>query len=339
MTRSFAVLVAAFALSAAVVAWLQRNRARLPADTPNARSLHAGAVPRGGGLAILAGFVPAALVAPPGVPGAWPLWLAATAAVAAVSFADDVRSLPAWVRLVVQLGAALVVALPLTTEATSTPALHATFVAIAIAWGANLYNFMDGSDGLAASMTIAGFGAYAIGAAMAGAEWLALASIALATLPFLRVNRPPAAMFMGDVGAVPLGFLAAALGIAGVVRGWWGAWFPLLVFLPFAGDATVTLLRRAARGERVWHAHRTHYYQRLNALGAGHRGTLLAYAAAMAIFATAALACLALRPDAGWIALALGLAAQLTAFAAIDYHGARTTRAPPQSGPSSERER
>ena len=99
--------------------------------------------------------------------------------------------------------------------------------------------------------------------------------------PFLAFNVPPARMFMGDVGAVPLGFPAAALGALGIALGRWPAWFPVLVFLPFVADATVTLARRALAGERVFEAHRGHYYQRLWQLGAGHRGTLAVYAALM----------------------------------------------------------
>jgi len=81
---------------------------------------------------------------------------------------------------------------------------------------------------------------------------------------------------MGDVGSVPLGFLAAAMGLLGWQRGAWEWWFPVLVFSPFVVDASVTLARRIFRRERVWEAHRDHYYQRLVQLGWGHRRTALA---------------------------------------------------------------
>ena len=97
-------------------------------------------------------------------------------------------------------------------------------VALACAWSLNLYNFMDGSDGLAAAMAIVGFAAYARGARAAIGAPLALPlALAAATVPVLAVNRPPARMFLGDVGAVPLGFLAAALGIGGIAGGAWPA--------------------------------------------------------------------------------------------------------------------
>ena len=97
---------------------------------------------------------------------------------------------------------------------------------------------MDGSDGLAATMAACGFGALAAGAAIGGASVLPALALVAACLPLLAVNVPPARIFMGDVGAVPLGFLAALLGLAGWGAGTWPAWFPLLVFLPFVADAT-----------------------------------------------------------------------------------------------------
>jgi UDP-N-acetylmuramyl pentapeptide phosphotransferase/UDP-N-acetylglucosamine-1-phosphate transferase len=141
----------------------------------------------------------------------------------------------------------------------------------------NLYYFMDGSDGLAGGMAVFGFGAFAWAAAMGGEAGLAVlcAGVAAAAAGFLCFNFHPARIFMGDVGSVPLGFLAGALGVAGWRAGAWPLWFPLLVFAPFILDATATLLRRALRGEKVWQAHRTHYYQRMVQMGLGHRGTAL----------------------------------------------------------------
>ena len=116
--------------------------------------------------------------------------------------------------------------------------------------------------------------------------------LAAASGAFLVRNFPPARIFMGDVGSVPLGFLAGALGLIGWNDGVWPLWFPLLVFAPFVCDATLTLLRRLTRGERVWQAHREHYYQRLVRMGFGHRGAaLIEYAAMLACAAAAVYAC------------------------------------------------
>jgi UDP-N-acetylmuramyl pentapeptide phosphotransferase/UDP-N-acetylglucosamine-1-phosphate transferase len=312
------VLALSCATAIAAIALLRLNARRLPQATPNARSLHEGSVPRAGGLAILAGSLVASLLVPPDLPGSVWLWLAAVVAVAAISFADDVRGVSAAWRFAVQFAAALIVAMQLGNTAAAPWATVA--LALAIVWGANLFNFMDGSDGLAASMAIVGFSAYAAAAAHAGASWLPFAAIAIAVLPFFVANRPRASMFMGDVGAVPLGFLAAALGVAGVLQSAWPWWFPVLVFLPFVADATLTLVARGLRGEPVWRAHRLHFYQRLNALGAGHRGTLAIYGGLMLACAALALACLVLAPRGGTLALAAALAVHLTGFGLIDYH-------------------
>ena len=321
MIAAAAALCAAFGVSAIIVVLLSRHPAWLPQDAANARSLHRGAVPRAGGLAILAGVAVAIAATPPQLPGSGASWVAAVAAVALISFADDLRGVPAPVRLAVHVAAAVAVAL----QIVESPVAIAG-VAFAIVWGANLFNFMDGSDGLAATMALTGFAAYAAAAALTGTGWAPYAAFAAAALPFLAVNRPPARMFMGDVGAVPLGFLAAALGVAGIARGMWPTWFPLLVFLPFVADASITLAARLVRRERVWQAHRSHYYQRLNTLGAGHRGTLAVFCALMLACSTVALVCLVLAPRAGWLALAIAVAGHLTAFGAIDYHERRNER-------------
>ena len=188
---------------------------------------------------------------------------------------------------------------------------------LAIAWYANLYNFMDGSDGLAGGMAVIGFGAYAWGALQSGQAALAAASasIAGAAFAFLFANFHPARLFMGDVGSVPLGFLAGALGVLGWRAGAWPLWFPLLVFAPFVCDATLTLARRLMRGERVWLAHKEHYYQRLVRMGFGHRGVAWIEYAAMILCAAAALLARDEAPTFQWIAL--GGAAALLSAAAI----------------------
>jgi UDP-N-acetylmuramyl pentapeptide phosphotransferase/UDP-N-acetylglucosamine-1-phosphate transferase len=314
---------ASFAAAGVAVAVLLRIAGRLPHDRPGPRSLHARPVPRVGGVAIWTGVVVAVGLAPPTLPGP-AAWTLALLAVTAVSALDDWRGLRPGVRLAVQALAAAVVALailrPDGAAATAPPFAAIAGAVVAIAWGANLYNFMDGSDGVAAAMAVCGFGALAVGERLAGAAGTLPLAVAAATLPFLLANAPPARMFMGDVGSVPLGFLAAALGLAGWQAGHWPGWFPVLVFLPFVADATATLGRRLLRGERVWEPHRSHYYQRLHRLGAGHRGTLAVYGALGAATSAAAVATLAVAPAAGWTVLAGGIAVVGAIFAAIDYH-------------------
>ncbi len=249
-------------------------------DQPNARSLHVTPTPRTGGVGVMAGLlVGGALVWVAGL-GSLPLGaaLAGAGGLALVGLADDRFSLSARARLFVQV---LVAGLYLAVLGPGGGALEALLLGLGLVWMGNLYNFMDGSDGLAGGMALFGFSAFAVAAALGGQEGLALvcSAVAAAAAGFLVFNFHPARIFMGDAGSVPLGFLAGALGLAGREGGAWPLWFPLLVFAPFILDATVTLLRRVLRGERVWEAHRTHYYQRLVQMGAGHRRTaLLAYA-------------------------------------------------------------
>lgn len=208
-----------------------------------------------------------------------------TLGIAIVSWLDDRRHVPIPVRFGTQLAAAIVWVGCFDLNPWSVVAV------VTLVWTANLYNFMDGADGLAGGMAVFGFGAYSAAAWLGGDIHLALLSAAVATaaLGFLHFNFPPARMFMGDVGSVPLGFVAGALGYEGWLQSLWPGWFPLLVFSPFAVDATLTLLRRGLRGERVWQAHREHYYQRLVRLGWGHRKTALAEYSLMLLAALSAL--------------------------------------------------
>ena len=315
-------LVVAAGTSAVVLALLARHPAIAPRDRPNPRSLHEGIVPRAGGWAIAAGWAAAAVVAgpPPGFgDAAYTALCWALAGLFAVSIADDFHGVSPVVRIVVQAGGAVAVATTLAGQFGGDAAWTAG-AALALVAATNFYNFMDGSDGLAGTMAVVGFLSLGAGAAVAGLPAVALFTPAFATLPFLGRNLPPARIFLGDAGSVPLGFLAAAASLSGALAGAWPAWFPPLVFLPFLADATVTLAKRALAGERVWEAHRSHYYQRLVRLGAGHRGTLAVYGALMVGCGATAVACAAWRPGAGPPALAFWAAIIALVFAGIDYH-------------------
>ena len=242
-------------------------------DQPNARSLHVRPVPRIGGLGMLAGLLVTTLAFGTDLP--WAVWLA-LALVVGVSLLDDVRSVSAAVRLPIHLAAGVLMAwmaLP------SSAAVWILPLAVALAWMINLYNFMDGSDGLAGAQAFFGFGAMtwaALGSQEPGLASTA-AALAGAALGFLMFNWPPARIFMGDAGSTSLGLLAGGLGVWGVRQGVWSPLFPVLAFLPFIADASLTLADRILRRQRVWQAHREHAYQRLNLSGWGHRHTALAY--------------------------------------------------------------
>ncbi|MGU7782451.1 MraY family glycosyltransferase [Burkholderia sp. PU8-34] len=243
---------------------------RLATDIPNDRSMHTRPTPRVGGWGIVPVCVAAMLWLAP------QMWLIAVAAagLAALSQLDDRRGLPARVRFAAHLAAvvALIVVYP-----AAAPWWLLAGVGFAMVWLTNLYNFMDGADGLAGGMALFGFGAYAA-AALAGAQPSADlvaggAAIAGAALGFLLLNFHPAKLFLGDAGSIPLGFMAGALGYWGWRRGAWPIWFPAMVFAPFIADASVTLLRRLLRGEKFWQAHREHYYQRMVRSGIDHGRT------------------------------------------------------------------
>lgn len=290
LTPLFWMAGAGIASALLILALLRSGRAGA-LDQPNQRSLHQRAVPRSGGLGILLAIVIGFIAA------AAPLALAGgTLLVASVSWLDDQHRAPILVRFAGHFAAAGIAAwgglLP------GGPVWLLPLALCGIVWMTNLYNFMDGSDGLAGGMAVFGFGTLALAATLAGAETHALvaACTAAGAAGFLLFNFHPARIFMGDTGSIPLGYLAAVLGLDGVRAGIWPLWFPLLAFAPFVADASVTLLRRLLRGEKVWQAHREHYYQRLVQLGWGHRRTALAEYALMLAFGALGLALLHAEP-------------------------------------------
>ena len=314
----------AFAVAFASLRLLLSRFGALALDRPNDRSLHDRPVPRTGGIAVLAGGAVALAF---GVGSLWlPITLAAVLAV--LSFADDTLGLPTPARLAAHLAAAGVLVWYVLS-----PMHPAALVllALAVAWTANLYNFMDGSDGLAGGMTVIGFGAYAFAAHVAGAAALATlcAALAAAAAAFLMSNFHPARIFMGDVGSVSLGFLAGALGIVGWRDDIWPLWFPMLVFAPFMCDATLTLLKRLLRGEKVSHAHREHYYQRLVRMGFGHRTTAYIEYAAMLGCALTALAARDQPPATQLGAVAAAVAVMIAIAVWVDLRWARHVKAAP----------
>jgi UDP-N-acetylmuramyl pentapeptide phosphotransferase/UDP-N-acetylglucosamine-1-phosphate transferase len=318
-------LVAAAVGSAALTAVLRRTPlAQLLADQPNERSLHDAPRARIGGLGVVASSVVPCLlfgyrelVVP----------MACALALALVSLRDDRHSLPVFVRLGAHFAAAFAVVLA--CPGASTFWASAAAVA-AIAWMTNLFNFMDGADGLAGGMGVIGFGALAAAAqwGQQGAIALSSAMIAAACLGFLVHNFPPARVFLGDAGSIPLGFLAGTLGAWGWWRGTWPAWFPAMAFAPFIADATATLVRRVARGEPFWRAHRSHLYQRLILGGWSHRRLALGAYAVMALSATCALLALATEGMLRSAIISAWTAALLLAAAALERRLARACREP-----------
>ena len=259
-----------FALTWIVLTIVIRTWSDRILDHPNERSLHQRAVPRMGGIGVAAGIAASAPFVSP--VEWWPLWLGAFMLVG-ISFLDDIIGLPIIGRLLVHFVAAGGAAAGLLLNHIGVG--WVLLAIVAIVWMTNLYNFMDGMDGLAGGMALFGFGFYALAGVLSGHLPFALtnAAIAAAAGAFLLFNFHPARLFMGDAGSTLLGFLAACLGLAGWQLGIWTVWFPGLVFSPFIVDATVTLAGRLLRGEKIWRPHREHYYQKLVLAGWGHRRT------------------------------------------------------------------
>jgi UDP-N-acetylmuramyl pentapeptide phosphotransferase/UDP-N-acetylglucosamine-1-phosphate transferase len=248
----------------------------------------------------------------------------AAALLAALSQIDDRRGLPARVRF---SGHAAAVAALVATYPADVPWWALAAMSVLLVWLVNLYNFMDGSDGLAGGMALFGFGGYAIAASVSlhPDASLALASVVVAggAAGFLLFNFHPARIFLGDAGSIPLGFLAGALGYWGWREGVWPVWFPALCFAPFIGDASVTLLKRLLRGEKFWQAHREHYYQRLVQSGFGHASTARLWYLFMVAGIMLAVSALQLEILYQWLVVVTWVAVLVVAGLCIDRHWRR----------------
>ena len=248
-------------------------------EAPNARSMHKVPVPVGAGIAMVA----TTLVL-------WPWWhaqgggpqlvlLASFAGLGVLSWVDDRRQLSVVVRLSAQAAA---VALCLASLPPDARVLHVLpivlerlLLGLAWLWFINLFNFMDGIDGLAGSETVAVALGYLALLTYAGLEdpfWRLALVIAAAAAGYLFWNWHPAMVFMGDSGSIPLGFLLGWLMLDLALAGQWAA--GLILPLYFVADATFTLLARARRGEKLWQAHRQHFYQRAVLGGATPSGVV-----------------------------------------------------------------
>jgi len=314
---------AGFVVGAAILSWLLASRVRLYAldrllDIPNERSSHSVPTPRGGGLAIAVTVLGGILLAAARGWLSWDLALALSGGgimIAAVGWIDDHRDLSALTRFAVQFFSAAWAMFWLGGLPTLSIGFGEINLGIAgtvlgvigIVWAINLYNFVDGIDGLAAGEAVStGVIGGLILLAM-GHHGLAIVAllIAAANAGFLPLNWAPAKLFMGDVGSGMLGYLFAVLSIASENAGA----IPLLIWVLLLGafvfDATVTLCRRIAHGERWYHAHHSHAYQRMVQAGRSH-----AMVSSMILLINLVLAILAivawLRPTFFLISIAAG---------------------------------
>ena len=325
-----AVFAGTLWLSGLVLKWLER---RAILDHPVARSSHSVAVPRGGGLALIPVVLLAwvALVVFGGVPTRLLAVIAIAAALAAISWRDDIGGLSAGWRFLAHAAAAIlgVLALPETNpvfQGLLPPLLDRVAAVLLWIWFINLYNFMDGIDGITGTETIfIGLGialiAVLLGTDHETAGILGL-TLAAGAAGFLCWNWPPARIFLGDVGSVPLGFMIGWLLLSLAAK---GLWAPALILpLYYLADATLTLLTRIVRGERIWQAHRQHFYQRALAQDGEHRAVLrLIIEGNSALLLLAALSLW--RP---WLAALLAMLATATLLAQLQRRSQRQSVRP-----------
>ncbi|MDH5750272.1 MAG: glycosyltransferase family 4 protein [Rhodospirillales bacterium] len=306
----FAVVFLAVLLGTRVVLGLFRRRNIL--DHPNPRSSHSTPTPHGGGIAVIAVVLVNWGVfsfSSPSGPAEILTLCGLAAALAVLSGLDDFYSLPVVLRLAVQAAAVTVVLWPAGESVFFQGLLPAPLDHIAAGllwvWFINLFNFMDGIDGLAASESASiaiGFFLVVVLIGNRGISDVYLfysSSIAAAVLGFLWWNWHPAKIFLGDVGSIPLGFLIGWLLLILAERGFW---LPALILpLYYFSDATLTLVRRILRREKFWQAHRQHFYQLAVQRGMSHGAAVRAV-----IFANVLLIALAILSVYGWPNLSLG---------------------------------
>ena len=269
MTAWWLIYSLCLVISVGVCQAMLRGYLDSPSSLPSERSLHNNPIPRGGGLGVAAALLFGLVCV-----GTSTHVVAAIIIVWAISAWDDWHGTPPWARLSLHCLAAVLIVfygaqLPLTV---------AIFSVIAVIWAINLFNFMDGADGIAAASAVAGGTSLAILATLADAQSIiapAALVLAAAAAGFLCFNLPPARIFMGDGGSTVLGLALATLSFHGVVTSAWAIAIPLAIFVPFWADATYTLLRRTLTGYHPLKPHRDHLYQRLVLAGLGHRGVLM----------------------------------------------------------------
>ncbi len=291
---------------------LRMLRQRAILDHPNPRSSHQAPTPRGGGLAV----VPVILTLWLGIgiyvqtiASFWTV-LVAAAILAEISWRDDLSALAVGPRIATQFLAAVVCWFSLSGpvfQGLLPPILDAAATIVLWVWFTNLFNFMDGIDGISGQQAAwigLGLCLLALSGPASGATMPLLAITLTATaLGFLPWNWHPARIFLGDVGSIPLGFLLGWLLITTAANGYWAA--ALLLPLYYLADASLTLGRRALRGARFWNAHKEHYYQLAVQGGVGQVTVARTIIAANWLLLACAMLSLA-GETATWTALAIG---------------------------------
>lgn len=330
-------ILALIFLSSAILSWYAVNRLivilteRQVIDTPNDRTLHKGSIPRGGGLAIVALILLSLAVI-----GALSMRYFMFAGIfisvlawSSLSWLDDRFDLSPQRRWFVQcvfatlsvMAFGVVDTVHLSNERyLLLPIVGFLISIIGVLWLTNLYNFMDGMDGLAASQTIIASSTLVFWFWQYGDQSLAIISLVLASASygFLLHNWHPAKIFLGDVGSVTIGAFFSTMLLIAVSRYDMPVISFIILFGVFVADASLTILKRLIQREKIWLPHRSHYYQRLAALGFSHSKIVIGLIVMMTISSLIATTTLIYR-DTILIGLILEVAILLICAAFVEY--------------------
>src|SRR5262249_19615643 len=267
------VFVVAAAISVAIIVAIRPWLQRIALAKPNARSSHTVPTPQGGGIAVIAATIIAAggalslsASAASAAASLLPL-LVAVIVIAAVGAADDIRPIGVAPRFFLQAFSVALVTFALPNELRVAPfmpvLIERLLLTVGGLWFVNLVNFMDGLDWMTVAEVVpitaalAIFGAFGF---LPATETIVSLALCGAIIGFAYFNRPVAKLFLGDVGSLPIGLLVGWLLVHFAGRGALAA--AILLPLYYIADATITLVCRLINGEKVWQAHRSHFYQR-----------------------------------------------------------------------------
>jgi Fuc2NAc and GlcNAc transferase len=301
---SWIMVAIAVALVSFLACWLAMKLAQRSGmiALPGERQSHLKATPTGGGLGMIITMLIISLVIQhfQDLPVYWWLnMLPGIVLLALVGWLDDKRPVSATIRLLVQFTVSLYLLLCMRFLG---PAINAGMIGItviAMVWLMNLYNFMDGSNGMAGFQGLFCSLVFAVLFQLGGHSSMAMIAlvVAAACIGFLPLNFPVAKVFMGDVASVPLGFIFAAFSVYGIYQGIFAFWAAVLIMSVFLVDASLTLAARVIQREQWYTAHKQHVYQRLIEQEWSHSQVLIAYQAINVVMVLPAIVLVTMYPQ------------------------------------------
>jgi Fuc2NAc and GlcNAc transferase len=325
--QDLSILFVLVCVASALISWLLVRRGGVAVDLPNSRSSHSIPTPRGGGLAFFLPFA-IAITAFYAMDGGFvselpPIFFLCWVLIFILGLCEDKFQLAPKIRLGIQAGLAAILVWNgyywgvLEQFGLIVPYsdwIDKSATVILIVWVVNLYNFMDGINGIATLQGIVVAGLYlGLGIGLNCQAYVIVGTITLAALVgFLPFNFPKAKIFMGDSGSLFLGFLVITLPLVNKVTRSYDATFAIVAIAPFFFDALITIVRRLINRENILKPHRSHFYQKLQMIGQSHANVALLYFLWAATAAT--IAFLRFRNEGVYNYAAIGLILGLAVF-------------------------